>query len=234
LKDSQRHMKTNSCIITFLLCSGLNTFAAPTIAVDNDRIDFGRYPANREQKHTFTITNKGDKLLKITKVRKTCGCSETILDKDELKPGESASLTASIKAESIAGPFSKSLFIENNDPKQNFLMLTLNGQAIPLAEVKPQNKLYVGTIPAGQPRKQEFIIAPLLPDTEFSPPEITGAAEAKMEKQPDNKLKLIVTLNPTPQMTSLNCRIKIPVKSPADWQPLEITIMAQVKDGTLK
>ena len=216
-------------IIMGLMLAVFSSNAAPVITVDKDRVDFGKYPANQAREHIFIITNTGDQPLKILKVRKTCGCSETRLDKEGLKPGETAKLTAVIKAESIAGPYSKSLFVENNDPKQSFLLLTLNGQATPLAEIKPQHKLYVGTIPAGKPKLQEFIIEPNIPEVAFAPPEITGPAISQMEKRPDGKYKLSVTLNPTAEMTTLNVKIKIPVQSPANWQPLEITVMAQVK-----
>lgn len=132
--------------------------AAPELTVDRASVDFGTYPANQTKAHVFLLKNTGDQPLKIINIRKTCGCSEANVDHNEISVGGTASLTAVIKAGSIAGPFSKNLFVENNDPKQRFLMLLLNGNSVPLVIVKPQDKIYAGTLAAGTEWRQEFLL----------------------------------------------------------------------------
>jgi hypothetical protein len=54
---------------------------APKIEVSNSaKIDFGRYPANEKKEAVFILKNAGDGLLNIKKIRKTCGCSEAVVD----------------------------------------------------------------------------------------------------------------------------------------------------------
>ncbi|MDD3118743.1 MAG: DUF1573 domain-containing protein [Victivallales bacterium] len=204
--------------------------AAPVIKADRARIDFGTYPANQRREHTFVITNAGDAPLKIIRIRKTCGCSETHCDKTDLQPGETARLSAVIKAESVAGAYSKSVFVESNDPKQNFLLLTLNGQAQPPATIKPQAKLYLGTLPPKQSRTQEFVITPNIADLQLGQPQIVGPASVRPVRQSDGKYQVAVTLLPSGVSGTMKAQIKIPITAPAGWNPLEIVVMARVQE----
>jgi hypothetical protein len=109
---------------------------------------------------TFKLSNQGDIELKIKRIRKTCGCSATKLGKKTLKPGESTTLDAEIKANSISGPFSKAIYVESNDPKQRFLRLTLSGKAMPLLKIFPKKYIYMGTLKAGKSYKYSFKLEP--------------------------------------------------------------------------
>jgi len=213
-----------------LLLVGISIFAGPVICVDKKRIDFGKYPANVEKHYTFKLTNTGDSLLKITKVRKTCGCSRTDLKANELLPGKSTELTVYIKSESVAGPFNKTVFVQNNDPKTKYLMLSLNGNSVPLVNVKPKNKIYAGTLKPDKEWKQEFILELSQKAAEFDKPQIDGhPASITLDKVSDMKYKL--TLSITAKASDKErffTKLKLPIKSPTNWKPVEITVMGKV------
>ncbi len=201
-----------------------------TIAIkQSSKVDFGKYPANLKKEAFYAITNAGDDVLKIIKIRKTCGCSEAKVDKTELKPGETAKLKAVIKADSIYGPFSKNIYIESNDPKQRFLSITLSGHAVPIAKIKPKNKIYAGSLKVGQKWTQAFLVEPTQNNVEFDQPVVKGfPAHVTLTKQPNGKLRLVAEV--LPQKTgALKCKISLPIKSPLNWKPLEIIIAGSVK-----
>ena len=82
------------CIFSVLSSIALQA-AGPVIALEGkDTLDFGTFPANVQQTGTFKILNKGDAVLRIINLRKTCGCAAIKIDKQEIKPGDSAVLTA--------------------------------------------------------------------------------------------------------------------------------------------
>ena len=196
------------------------------IDVDRASADFGTYPANQNREHVFVLKNNGDQPLKIIDIRKTCGCSETRLERNELAPGTTTKLTAVIKAGSIAGPFSKNLFVESNDSKQRFLMLLLNGNSVPLITVKPQDKIYVGTLVAGQEWQQEFVLETNQDKVEFERLVVKGGLVATTEivALASRKFKLTVKIKVPPATGNFNLQLVLPIKAPAGWPAAEIFI----------
>jgi hypothetical protein len=49
-------------------------------------------PGEEQARATFTVTNKGEVAVRIAKVKTSCGCTGSIVDKRILKPGESAEI----------------------------------------------------------------------------------------------------------------------------------------------
>lgn len=204
--------------------------AAPELTVEPDSHSFGKYPANQEKKHSFTLRNSGDEILKIEKIRHTCGCSAAKIEKTELKPGETTQLEAAILPESIGGPFSKGIFIHSNAKMQRIKMITLSGESVPLVTVLPQNNIYLGTLQAGKEFKQEF----LLNSTEavkLATPENHGnfAPELELTEITDKQFKLTASWTPTEQ-ENVKIRIIIKIESPAGWNPIELNLHGSIKN----
>ena len=69
------------------------------------KVDFGRYPARERKEASCRIRNSGDELLKILKVRSTCGaCAEISCEPKELSPGDTAAFRAVILGNSTTTP----------------------------------------------------------------------------------------------------------------------------------
>ncbi len=222
-----------SKIIAILCCTaGLLSpvWCGPVLKVEPPSFKFGTYPANEEKEHAFTLTNAGDADLKIDKVRTTCGCSAAEVARKELKPGESTTLTAKIKKESIAGPFSKAVFIHSNAVNGAVQMITVSGESAPLLTVAPQDKLYAGTLTVGTPFRQEFLLKASQPVT-LDAPAVFGdiRPEVEVEAMPENRYKVVVSWMPDRELAAFQCTVSFVIRSPENWNPVKITLQGQVK-----
>ncbi|MBI4441195.1 DUF1573 domain-containing protein [Candidatus Woesearchaeota archaeon] len=105
------------------------TRGAPAIELNATTHDFGLIPLSGGIVTTsFLITNKGTKDLTLTSLSTSCGCTSGKLDKERVAPGESALLTASFDPnyhKEPLGRFSRTVFIETNDPVQQELTFTI-------------------------------------------------------------------------------------------------------------
>ena len=51
-------------------------------------------PGEEEARAEFVVTNKGDEMVRIARVKTSCGCTSSILNQKIIKPGESATIIA--------------------------------------------------------------------------------------------------------------------------------------------
>ncbi len=222
-----------SPLLFILLAAGGGVFGAPELSVSPSTFSFGKYPANQEKKHTFTLTNTGDAVLKIEKVRHTCGCSGAEIDKNELQPGETAQLEAKILPESIDGPFCKGIFIHSNAGNGAIRMITLSGQSEALLTVLPQNNCYIGTVKPDAGLTQEFILV-ARQAVKYGVPEISGDIRPAViaESLEGHKSRIRLSWTSAGKDSLFKCTVKIPILEPADWKPVELNLQGTVKgDG---
>ncbi len=100
---------------------------APRILTDHEKYDFGECISGDEIKHDFKITNIGKSDLIIRKVKTSCGCTTSKLDKDTLAPGESTLVRAVFRTANKKGVQPKNIDIITNDPEQPKVVLTITG-----------------------------------------------------------------------------------------------------------
>ena len=134
-------------LLASLPCVCGNPLAAgPRAEVGGEgKADFGRYPARERKEASYRIRNSGDELLKILKVRSTCGaCAEISCTPRELKPGDTATVRAVILGNSIFGKYRKFIYLQTSDPAKKTIRLTIAGHAVPLVEVAPTRKVHAG------------------------------------------------------------------------------------------
>jgi Protein of unknown function (DUF1573) len=111
---------------------------APRLTLVEPLKDFGTVPKGQKINYSFEVKNTGTADLEIIAAKPTCGC--TVADFDKIiKPGATGKVTAAVDTVSFAGPISKSVTIETNDPNTPTAQLTIS------AIVKP----YVEGYPAG-------------------------------------------------------------------------------------
>jgi hypothetical protein len=88
-------------------------------AVINEPIHkFGAIEVGGRKNHTFTIENKGDAELKLTKGESTCKCTEFRIEESHIPPGSSGTVMLEWKGEGEIGPFRQTATIHTNDPKR--------------------------------------------------------------------------------------------------------------------
>lgn len=222
----------NFFILYFALLASINCAASPIIALDGKKIaNFGTFPANKKQSATFVIKNTGDEDLKIRKIRKTCGCSATQLSKKIIPPGQSAILIADIKENSIAGPFSKNIYVESNAKNFRFLRLTLSGKAVPLLKVFPKKFLYLGVLTPGKSSSYSFKLKATQADVKLKlmPSKANFPIQTSLKKLNDKEFLLKVTASPEKINQFLNAKITVNVSLPKGWPPIEIKLMGKTK-----
>ncbi len=84
--------------------------------VGGDTVNFGRIAADT-LKREIVIKNVGNKPLKISEVRPSCGCTTTSpLSKNELAPNETAKVGIAINVKGHSGIQRKSVYVSSNDP----------------------------------------------------------------------------------------------------------------------
>ena len=217
-------------ILCFILIITADCVASPMIAVKNNKIaDFGIFPANKKQSATFEINNTGDKPLKIAKIRKTCGCSATKLSTKVIQPGQSATLIAEIKENSITGPFSKNIYIESNAANFRFLRLTLSGKAVPLVKVFPKKFLYLGVLTPGESSSYSFKFKVTQPAVKLKlmPVKTNFPIQTSLKTINSKEFLLTLTVIPKKLNQSLNGDILVNIISPKNWPPIEIKLMGR-------
>ena len=64
---------------------------------DRTRVEIELKPGETEAKAEFVVTNKGEKTLSIDQIKTSCGCTGSILNQKEIKPGESATIIGTFK-----------------------------------------------------------------------------------------------------------------------------------------
>lgn len=111
---------------------------APRLTLVEPVKDFGTVPKGEKITYSFQVKNTGTADLEIIAAKPTCGC--TVADFDKIiKPGATGKVTANVDTANFAGPISKSVTLETNDPNTPTAQVTI------AATVKP----YVEAYPAG-------------------------------------------------------------------------------------
>jgi len=191
-------------------------------------IDFGAYPANEKKTAVFVLKNRGDSSLNIIMIRKTCACSEVKTSKNKLEGDEEATIEITVLPESIAGLYSKNIYVETDDPKNRFTALTVSGKAVPLFTVKPSEKLYAGMLVPGQIWKTSLLIETDEKTLQLGEIKIEGyPLKAIFKKLVPGKYELDIELK-AEKIGMINSIVRIPVSKPAGWKAREIVIFGKV------
>lgn len=130
-------------IVLLMLISSLS-FAqtkSPKIYSQNKTFNFGDIQAGKLFKHDFTVENKGNKALKILKVRASCGCTAAKPANDLLQPGESTKIMVTFNSAHRSGLQRKHVYIYSNDPENPQLRLSFMANVV---DAKIKEKLANG------------------------------------------------------------------------------------------
>ena len=81
----------------------------PTIFFNNPDYNFGQIYKGQKVEHIYKFENRGKDILKIKKVKTSCGCTAAILTADTILPGETGEIKATFSSGSIMGILKKTL-----------------------------------------------------------------------------------------------------------------------------
>lgn len=110
--------------------------AAPRLTVVEPLKDFGMVPKGQKLNWSFQLKNTGKADLQILSVQPACGCTVAEYDK-VIKPGATGKVTAHVDTTQFAGPISKAVTIQTNDPNTPTSQLTITAMVKPFVEAVP-------------------------------------------------------------------------------------------------
>jgi len=126
---------------------------ASVISFEKTVCNLGEVSPGSQNLWEFKFKNTGKGVLKITEVKKTCGCTPFTLEKMEYNPGESGILKGKYHASMRKGSVSKHVYVFSNDKNKPKVGLTIIGKIAPKVEYKPENiELSLGLENAGCPQ----------------------------------------------------------------------------------
>ena len=97
----------------------------PRIKVENNQHNFGIVKEGTVVTWDISFKNIGDTTLVISDVQKSCGCTATLLSKDNLKSGESGNIKVELDTRGMKGKKSRTIAITSNDPFNPRMIVTL-------------------------------------------------------------------------------------------------------------
>ncbi len=102
----------------------------PKLSVKDAEYDFGDLMTGQVVTHYYEIMNSGDEILKIEKVRASCGCTAAQPEKNELKPGESTKVKVDFDTANRRGIQKKHVYVYSNDQDNKIFRLSFSAKVI--------------------------------------------------------------------------------------------------------
>lgn len=118
----------------------------PRAVVQQNYYDFGIIGVGDEHSHTFTIRNEGEAPLELRQGETTCTCTIGSLEREQLPPGDSATVTLQWTADKEHQVFRQGATVWTNDPEKPELRFIVSGRVEPLYHLTPQVSWSLGQI----------------------------------------------------------------------------------------
>ncbi len=118
-----KNMKKIITIIMVLFATAV--YAKSGIKFDKLVHDFGSIQQDTVVKAAFTFKNTGGSVLVIDRVKTSCGCTNTMLSKKELKPGEQGTLEIAFDSAGYSGKVTRTITVFTNDPENKEVKLKI-------------------------------------------------------------------------------------------------------------
>jgi hypothetical protein len=162
---------------------------SPRLMFETSTFDFGKVKPSSENTAVFSYTNVGDKPLKIKNLHKCCGAAVT-LDKEQLAPGETGTLTAKYSVGKGTGVFTRAISFSTNDPQKQQMNFTIKGEVTQTLQWSPDT---LELASYGKDIKSPEITIKSLNDTPFAIKSFNSTKDCfKADYDPNSKAKEFV------------------------------------------
>ena len=131
-------MLMRSILFVFPLIACASFLDASTLVWDHTEVRIKMGPDEKEARASFKVTNEGEKVVRIARVKSNCGCTNTILNKKILPPGESAEIVAIFSKGKRQGLNRNRLQVYLDSQVDALVTLKMNVQIPALIEAQPQ------------------------------------------------------------------------------------------------
>ena len=99
--------------------------------------DFGKVDSGTLVKHDFIFTNAGDKVLEVTAVRPSCGCTSAGDWDKKVGPGKTGKIPIQFNSSGYGGTVHKTVYVTCSDPTRPSVTLNLQGTIWKAIDVSP-------------------------------------------------------------------------------------------------
>jgi hypothetical protein len=123
-------------IFLFFLSSAL--LAASELSWDRTQVQIDMEPEQAEARATFTVTNEGDETVRIARIKTSCGCTGSVVDRKIIEPGGSSEIVGVFNKGKRQGLNRNRLQVYLDDRPEPVATLLMNVQIPTLIEATPQ------------------------------------------------------------------------------------------------
>lgn len=136
--------------VLLVLSASMGFAAVSQIVVDENDINFGTVAQGEKVERVFRFSNAGDDLLKIERVKSSCGCTAALLADRDLEPGTTGEVRATFDSTRFQGLVVKTIYLYTNDPMHKVVQLHLRGEVRRELSVSPKRLVLESVIPGQQ------------------------------------------------------------------------------------
>lgn len=206
------NFKTKALLAAVMLGAVVN--AQAQLAWEKTEIELRPKPGEENAVATFKYTNKGDKPIRITNVKSSCGCTVPALKKNDVAPGESGEITATFNIGNRTGTQVKTVRVDTDDPSQPSANLVLKALIPETLQVQPAF-VYWET---GEAVKPKTITVRAGKDVAVGALSVTSSSpdfSTKVEKRNDGEFLIHVQPKDTVAQLSATLTIKTDLPKPS-------------------
>lgn len=126
--------------ITFALLNllAVSLLHGSTLSWDRTEVDLEMKPDQKEIRASFNVTNKGEGKIRIARVKTSCGCTGSIIDRKILQPGDSTEIIATFNKGKRQGLNRLQLDVFIDSQPEAVAKLRMNVQIPELIEATPR------------------------------------------------------------------------------------------------
>ncbi len=134
-------MRMRSIALLLILASTLviRTKAQPELqVVQGVKFDFGKIYRGEVVERGLTLRNSGTESLTLGKVDVSCGCTGTMVSKDHIAPGDSATLLIKFNSRNFTGPIHKTVIVNSNAKGEPKTAIEFTGDVVDEVLMTPE------------------------------------------------------------------------------------------------
>ena len=187
----------------------------PEIFFGNPDFNFGKIFKGEKVKHVYEFENRGKRILKISKVKTSCGCTAAILTDKDVPPGKTGKIETTFNSGTSRGNVKKTITVTSNDPNSPAYRLSISGEIIEEISAKPHN-INFGSIYINA-ETDKIITINSLTESNFNIKKITSSkafANASIVEKNDEGYKIKVTLKGNHKMGRFSGSVHLETDSP--------------------
>jgi hypothetical protein len=175
--------------------------------------DFGTLYQNEEVSHAFTFRNSGTGVLRIEKVKSSCGCTAALPEKRQLEPGDETTLAVTFRSGSMRDRVTKHIYVDTNDAVEPSTTLTITATVKVEVDISPRS-VYIGDLRVGETAQRSVEIIPVsaksfrVVDVSANDPAVQVREIVSPAKEGDS-YKLTIEVGPVAKPGRVNAKILV-------------------------